>query len=333
MELVDRYLQAVKFWLPREQKDDILAELSADLQSQIEDRESVLNRPLTESEIQDILKRRGRPSLVASSFRPQESLIGPVLYPIYLFCLKCAIAGYLVPWSIVKLILLIVRPSFPDAHSFPTWFNVLAQISGNLWNMAFVAAGTVTLIFAILERVQVKSHWLENWDPRKLPPLRKANLNTRTNASFELAIMLLAIAWWAAYMDRTVIYIGGSGSLRIDLNPQWLWYFWGYMLVLVLNIASAAFAIARPAFSWPSATLRLLDSLLGSVLFCMLLRSSILAGIAAPNLTPQRAIEITNAVNQWALTVFPLGVILSVIIMAIEIYKVARAKAQDSSTA
>ena len=39
MELVDRYLQAVKFWLPRHQKDDILAELSADLQSQIEDRE------------------------------------------------------------------------------------------------------------------------------------------------------------------------------------------------------------------------------------------------------------------------------------------------------
>jgi hypothetical protein len=332
MELVDRYLQAVKFWLPRHQKDDILAELSADLQSQIEDRESVLNRPLTESEIQDILKRRGRPCLVASSFRPQESLIGPVLFPIYLFCLKCAIAGYLVPWSIVTLILLIVRPSFQDAHSIPTWFNVLAQISGNLWNMAFVAAGTVTLIFAILERVQVKSHWLENWDPRKLPPLRKANLNTRTNAAFELAILVLAVAWWAAYMDRTVIYIGGSGSLRIDLNPQWLWYFWGYLLVLVINIASAAFAIARPGFSWPSATFRLLDSLLGSVLFCMLLRSSILAGIAAPNLTPQRAIEITNAANQWALTVFPLGVILSVIIMAIEIYKVARAKARDSST-
>jgi len=332
MELVDRYLQAVKFWLPRHQKDDILAELSADLQSQIEDRESVLNRALTESEIQDILKRRGRPCLVASSFRPQESLIGPVLFPIYLFCLKCAIAGYLVPWSIVKLILLIVRPSFPDPHSIPTWFNVLADISGNLWNMAFVAAGTVTLIFAILERVQVKSHWLENWDPRKLPPLRKANLNTRTNAAFELAILVLAVAWWAAYMDRTVIYIGGSGSLRIDLNPQWLWYFWGYLLVLVINIASAAFAIARPAFSWPSATLRLLDSLLASVLFCMLLRSSILAGIAAPNLTPQRAIEITNAANQWALTVFPLGVVLSVIIMAIEIYKVARAKARDSST-
>jgi hypothetical protein len=331
MELVSRYLQAVKFWLPKQQKDDILAELSADIQAQIEDRESALNRPLSQSEIEDILKRRGRPCLVASSFRPQESLIGPVLYPIYLFCLKVAFLFYLVPWLLVTLILLIVRPSFSAAQGVPSWFTIMAQISGHLWTMSFVAAGTVTLIFAVLERVQAKSHWLQNWDPRKLPPVRKANLNTRTNAAFELAIMLLAIAWWAAYMDRTVIYIGES--LRITLNPQWLWFFWGYLLVLVLNAATAAFAIARPAFSWPSATLRLLDSFLGSVLFCTLMRSNILAGIAAPNLTAQGAIDITNAVNHWMVIAFPLGVIASVIIMAIEIYKVARAKARDSLTA
>ena len=128
---------------------------------------------------------------------------------------------------LITLILLIVRPSFSAANSIPAWFNVLAQISGNLWTMSFTSAATITLVFAILERVQVRSHWLENWDPRKLPPLRKANLNTRTNASFELAIMLLAIAWWAAYMDRTVIYLGAS--IRIALNPQWLWFFWGYL--------------------------------------------------------------------------------------------------------
>ena len=329
MELVDRYLQAVKFWLPRHQKDDILAELSADLQSQIEDRESVLNRPLTESEIQDILKRRGRPSLVASSFRPQESLIGPVLYPIYLFCLKCAIAGYLVPWSIVKLILLIVRPSFPDAHSFPTWFNVLAQISGNLWNMAFVAAGTVTLIFAILERVQVRSHWLENWDPRKLPPVRKANLNRRTNAAFELAIILLATAWWAAYMDRTVIYLGAS--IRIALNPQWLWFFWSYLIVLLLTATTAVLILARPHILWPPAVLRLFNSICGGILFCTFLRLDMLAGIEAPNMTAQQAIDFTNTVNHWMITCFPLGVIVSVVIVAIDIYRIVRAVSRSSS--
>ena len=79
MQLVERYLQAVKFWLPKQQKEDILAELSADIQSQIEDRETVLGRALNETEIEEVLKQRGRPCLVASRFRPQESLIGPVL--------------------------------------------------------------------------------------------------------------------------------------------------------------------------------------------------------------------------------------------------------------
>ncbi len=40
MELLDRYLQAVRFWLPRKQQDDIIAELGEDLRSQIQDRES-----------------------------------------------------------------------------------------------------------------------------------------------------------------------------------------------------------------------------------------------------------------------------------------------------
>ena len=44
MELLDRYLQAVRFWLPRKQQDDIIAELGDDLRSQIEEREASLGR-------------------------------------------------------------------------------------------------------------------------------------------------------------------------------------------------------------------------------------------------------------------------------------------------
>ncbi|MGA2849249.1 MAG: hypothetical protein ABSE46_09650 [Terracidiphilus sp.] len=328
MELVNRYLQAVKFWLPAKQKDDIAAEISADLQAQIEDRESVLDRHLTQTEIEEILKRRGRPCLVASSFRPQESLIGPVLYPIYLFSLKVALLFYLVPWLIVSLILLIVRPSFSAVQGIPAWFNILAQISGHLWTMSFVAAGTVTLIFAILERVQTKSHWLENWDPRKLPPVRNPNLNTRTNAAFELAILILAVAWWAAYMDRTVISFGES--LHIALKPQWIWFFWCYLLELVISAATAAYSLLRPSFNWLQAALRVLNSLFGSVLFCLLLRTGIVAGMNGPSLTAQKATEITNAINQWSVTVFPLGMVLVVIIVAIEVTKIVLAARRRS---
>ncbi len=82
MELIDRYLKAVKFWLPKAQQDDIITELSEDVRSQIEDEEAELGRKLNEAEVEGILKQLGRPVLVANRYLPQQHLIGPVLFPI-----------------------------------------------------------------------------------------------------------------------------------------------------------------------------------------------------------------------------------------------------------
>ena len=66
-DLIARYLSAVGFWLPRAQRQDILAELSADIQSQIEDREASLGRSLTLPELEELLRQRGAPILVANA--------------------------------------------------------------------------------------------------------------------------------------------------------------------------------------------------------------------------------------------------------------------------
>ena len=71
MEMTDRYLEAVKFWLPKQQKDDIIDELSADIAAQIEEREAGLGRKLTETEVEAILTERGRPR------RSRQSLSAP----------------------------------------------------------------------------------------------------------------------------------------------------------------------------------------------------------------------------------------------------------------
>ncbi len=38
MEILQRYLHAIEFWLPRTQRSDIIAEISEDIHSPIEDR-------------------------------------------------------------------------------------------------------------------------------------------------------------------------------------------------------------------------------------------------------------------------------------------------------
>jgi len=51
--------------------------------------------------VEALLKQRGSPFLVANRFLPQESLIGPVLFPIYRFSIKIAVLCYLIRgcWS------------------------------------------------------------------------------------------------------------------------------------------------------------------------------------------------------------------------------------------
>src|SRR5262245_47070800 len=88
MDMLDKYLQAVRFFLPRGTEDDIVRELSANLMAQIEDREEELGRPLTDDERADILRRHGHPLIVAGRYRSHQRLIGPTVFPMYLFALK-----------------------------------------------------------------------------------------------------------------------------------------------------------------------------------------------------------------------------------------------------
>ena len=112
MELLDRYLHAVKFWLPRQQQDDIIAEISEDLRSQIEDREAELGRKLDDNEVAALLRKRGRPLLVANGYLPQHSLIGPVLFPIYTLVLKIAALCFVIPRILVLIGFFIFDPKY-----------------------------------------------------------------------------------------------------------------------------------------------------------------------------------------------------------------------------
>lgn len=90
MELLDRYLQTIRSYLPDEEKDDIIQELSENLRSQMEDKEAELGRPLNEADVEAILKGHGQPLVVAGRYRQDKrsfafgkQLIGPILFPFY----------------------------------------------------------------------------------------------------------------------------------------------------------------------------------------------------------------------------------------------------------
>ena len=328
MQLLERYLQAVKFWLPKEQKEDIIAELAEDIHSEIDEKEAELGHKLNEPELEAILKQRGRPILVANRYLPQEHLIGPELFPIYRLVLKIVMLCYVVPWTATWIFLLIFNSGFGAKFGGHSGIEVFGSLWASLWSTAFLAAATVTLVFAILERVQRKSHFLEEWNPRKLPPVNNPNLIPRFNSLVELAANMIFCVWWTARMSSNVVL--NQVNLRISLAPAWRYFFWGFLLIAFANIALAVANLVRPYWTARRATFRLVSDIAGSVFFCQLLKANILAGFSGANIAAAKAVQLTALINLWAAKMFPVAVILGVVIAVVNIVRIIRVAAPQA---
>jgi len=323
-ELIERYLQAVAFWLPKGQQQDIIAELSEDLHSQIEEKETESGRSLNDTEIEAVLKQRGRPVLVANRYLPQRNLIGPVLFPIYWFVIKVVALCYLVPWVLVWIGMMSFSSSYRAEHTSAGWFGAIGSAWSAWWFTAVVALGTVTLVFAVLEQVQAKSRLLENWNPRKLPAVRNPNQIPRAGSVIEVVVNLMFGVWWIDIMSSPVIL--DRPEIKIVLSPVWRYLFWGFLLLALINAVAAGVNLARPYWTVVRASIRLTTNGAASALFCWMLNAGALAQITGAGLSAARALDVTNAVNAGLAKTLPLVLATGVVLAIVDIRRILRAK-------
>src|SRR5690348_3656538 len=102
MQLLDRYLYAVGSHPPPTKRDDILHELRANILDSVEAREAELGRPLTLGEEELLLKQYGHPTIVGTRYWPKQYLIGPTIFPHYIFALKTVLPIALLVYAVVN---------------------------------------------------------------------------------------------------------------------------------------------------------------------------------------------------------------------------------------
>jgi hypothetical protein len=222
MELLDRYLKAVKFWLPKAQKQDILAELSDDLRSQIEEQESELGRPLEKAEIEAILKKAGPPMLVAGRYLPQRYLIGPALFPIYWFALRLGWMCFFLPWLMVGIALQIF--AVLSGHSNPVIIHLLDPFLRSIL-INFVA---LTVVFGLIERHHRKTGFMKDGILRRLPAVRDPNRISLASSITELSWDVMLLLWWV-----NVLRIPGMSAIGITASPVIQRFFYWPVAVLL----------------------------------------------------------------------------------------------------
>lgn len=324
MELLDRYLQAVRFWLPRAQQNDIIEELGDDLRSQIEDREAALGRPVDEDEMAAILQQMGHPMRVAARYQPQQSLIGPTLFPLYKFVLKIVTLGYLVPWLLVWIALTIFMPS----HRADT--PLLTAIAGwsAMWRNVFFIFGLITLLFAVLERVQASVPILFKWDPRKLPRVvqRKQQRVSRVESVFGLVFSIIFVIWWLA-LPRYGIVVFGAVAPLLSFNPALRAYYLPLLIPTSLLIVQQCINLFRPDWTWLRAFSMLVADAITLGIFACIARiyPFVLLAESSKNAADYaHAILIVNQVILWSLIGSLVGVGIALIVHAVKAIQEAR---------
>lgn len=279
MELLDRYLQAVRKYLPLRRQDDIIAELRANMESQIEDRESELGRPLTQGEFDDFLRKIGHPMVVASRYQPQQYLIGPTIFPMYLHILRIAMLWVFIVCMIVAAVVTPLTNSDGNAVVAAVFRTPGILIQTAAW---------ITLVFAAFEFARTRYPNIcpqieglnKTWNPSSLPPLEKDTGDNRKPRSFatavaDIVISALFIGWLLLIPHHPYLLMGpGSAYLKVSpfqLSPIW-WTFFVWIVALgILQIAWKCIDLARGKWERPSRIQQIIFKIAGLIPILILL--------------------------------------------------------------
>ena len=213
MDLIDRYLVAVRRHLPKALQKDIIEELADSLRSEAEDRAQKGGRTLTDDDQAELLKKHGHPWLMASRYLPQQQLVGPALYPYYRQALIMVVFWVVLPATLIGGALAAIYAQ----DSGQMWGRTLSAA----WNGAIYAVGIVTIVFAILESQHVRLTALDNWEPARLPRPQDGRAVPRSESLFNLVITITFLMLWTDAVRLPELIDYGGQPVRFVPDPVW----------------------------------------------------------------------------------------------------------------
>jgi hypothetical protein len=263
MELIDRYLRSIQFWLPADQKQDIIAELSEDIRSEVEEKEAELGHRLSDDELCALLKRRGNPLVVAERYLPKRYLIGPLLFPVYSMLVRSLVFYFLLPWAIFWLCFTAAMPSFYAEHPGFALFQTLAP----MWGFGLNVIAGMTIVFAIVERVIARTEFGENPRARAVVKTRDMNRISRSTSIAEVVWNGFVLLWWSDALRPPT-----SPNMSIKTSAAIAQYFyWPVLFLLMATVIVAAANLVWPVWTKSRAAVRLVVDAAGLAIIIAML--------------------------------------------------------------
>jgi hypothetical protein len=286
MDLIERYLNAIRRNLPAANADDIVAELRDALASRIEDREEELGRPLRPAETEAMIKDFGHPLVVAARFRKQQWLIGPDVFPFYLS------VGRIVLLTVAAVVVAVglVQVLFGDREPV----QALLQTIGGLSSSLLISLAIVTIVFVVLERTGFPIDHIGAWNPAQLPDIGDEQPGPWKSAA-EVALSVAFLLWWSGIVRLP--FPAGSADFRIEPAPIFAELYWPILILASARLVHNVIQWLRPRWKLVRALTDGLTAIGGLVLIALLYRAGHWATIVPTGIPVSQAAQLETSLN------------------------------------
>ena len=261
MDVIEKYFHRLRLFLPKDQRDDIIHELSGEVRAQAAEQEDRLGRPLTRAEQAALIAHFGHPMVLAARYWPQRHVIGPVFYPYYWLVLRVALGLAIAAHVIAALVLMATGNPWADVgRSFM-----------RLWDAGLAVFAWTTVGFWMVDR-HLTRHCSENVDVASPPggarQAAAAALQTADRAVQDLErglgdvrrvidrmplvppmayflVNAVITAWWLLALKFPALVFGPAASV-IALAPIWDRFYLAIAVLAVLGLVRHYLALTRP---------------------------------------------------------------------------------------
>lgn len=157
-DMIERYIYDVVKRVPQESREEIRMELQSLIDDMCEQEDS---------SVEEVLQKLGEPAKFAKRYRDENSyLIGPDYYDDYVWIVKIALFGI----GISALVSAVVNGIMNSEDVINFFVEFFEEFFATLINGSFSVIGTLTIIFAIMEKKKAKFDFKpeKNWSVKDL---------------------------------------------------------------------------------------------------------------------------------------------------------------------
>jgi hypothetical protein len=281
MTLLDDYLNKIKLYLPGKQKNDIIAELSDDIQSKIEEKESTLGRSINDNELEALLREYGDPAVISSRYRSKNNtlsfgrvLIGPEIFPFYigLLLFNGIITGVWIGYTLIKGL---------ELNITTTFISIALQFL------------IITVTFILFD--YVKRKFPKNW---LYPPSSITTLIEIPHWQSVSGVVVWSIfsLWWLLVWYSPV-FLFGSAAGNLGFSPVWQFLQLPVFLLLLLGLIQRIVNLKRPKWTLIPPVIRSITNTAGLLIIYFLIKDYPFVIIIDKSVEPEHYEKIAGIFN------------------------------------